>query len=90
MFNEGRNSEGCQTGKDGVRYMQELGMLVDVSHLSDGGFRDVADICTKPFVATHSNARALCPHQRNLTDEQIRILADAGGVTGMNFYPSFV
>ncbi|MBQ3273242.1 MAG: dipeptidase [Solobacterium sp.] len=86
IMNEGLT----EFGKDGVRYMQELGMLVDVSHLSDGGFRDVADICTKPFVATHSNARALCPHQRNLTDEQIRILADAGGVTGMNFYPSFL
>ena len=77
-------------GKDGVRYMQELGMLVDVSHLSDGGFRDVAEICTKPFVATHSNARAVGPHQRNLTDEQIRILADKGGVMGMNFYPMFL
>ena len=73
-----------------VAYMQELGMLVDVSHLSDGGFRDVAEICTKPFVATHSNARAVGPHQRNLTDEQIRILADKGGVMGMNFYPMFL
>ena len=77
-------------GKDGIRYMQELGMLVDVSHLSDGGFRDVAEICTKPFVATHSNARAVGPHQRNLTDEQIKTLADKGGVMGLNFYPMFL
>lgn len=77
-------------GKDGVRYMQELGMLVDVSHLSDGGFADVAEICTKPFVATHSNARAIGPHQRNLTDEQIKVLADKGGVMGLNFYPMFL
>ncbi|MBR2990720.1 MAG: dipeptidase [Solobacterium sp.] len=77
-------------GKEGIRYMQELGMLVDVSHLSDGGFWDVAEICTKPFVATHSNARAVGPHQRNLTDDQIRALAKAGGVMGLNFYPMFL
>ena len=77
-------------GKEGIRCMQELGMLVDVSHLSDGGFWDVAEICTKPFVATHSNARAVGPHQRNLTDDQIRALAKAGGVMGLNFYPMFL
>ena len=77
-------------GKEAVEYMQELGILVDVSHLSDGGFYDVADICKKPFVATHSNCRALSPHQRNLTDEMIRTLADAGGVSGINFSPNFL
>ncbi|MCC8067421.1 MAG: dipeptidase [Clostridiales bacterium] len=77
-------------GKEAVRYMQELGMLVDVSHLSDGGFYDVADICKKPFVATHSNARAISPHPRNLTDEMIRILGNAGGVTGINFAACFL
>lgn len=77
-------------GKDAVRYMQELGMLVDVSHLSEGGFYDVADICKKPFAATHSNSRTLCPHQRNLTDEQLRVLGDTGSVTGINFGPEFL
>lgn len=77
-------------GKDAVRYMQELGMLVDVSHLSDGGFYDVAAICQKPFVATHSNARALSPHTRNMTDDMIRLLADKGGVMGLNFGPEFL
>ena len=77
-------------GKEGVAYMQELGMVVDVSHLSEGGFWDVADICKKPFVATHSNAKACSPHQRNLTDEQIKALANAGGVTGLNFCPQFL
>lgn len=77
-------------GKDAVRYMQELGMLVDVSHLSEGGFYDVADVCKKPFVATHSNSRALCPHQRNLTDEQLKVLGDTGSVTGINFGPEFL
>ena len=77
-------------GKSAVRYMQELGMLVDVSHLSDGGFYDVAAICEKPFVATHSNARALSPHPRNMTDDMIRVLADHGGVMGLNFGPEFL
>ena len=74
-------------GRDAVRYMQEKGILVDVSHLSDRGFFDVADICRRPFVATHSNCRSVCPHQRNLTDEMIRALARAGGVMGLNFMP---
>lgn len=77
-------------GKDAVVRMQELGILVDVSHLSDGGFMDVAKLATKPFVATHSNCRALSPHQRNLTDEMIRMLADKGGVSGINFGPEFL
>lgn len=77
-------------GKEAVNYMQELGILVDVSHLSDGGFYDVADICKKPFVATHSNCRAIGPHQRNLTDDMIRILGNAGGVSGINFGPEFL
>lgn len=77
-------------GKEAVDYMQELGMLVDVSHLSDGGFKDVADICRKPFIATHSNCRALSPHQRNLTDEMLRVLGNAGGVAGINFGPEFL
>lgn len=77
-------------GKEAVEYMQELGMLVDVSHLSEGGFNDVADLCKKPFAATHSNSRALCPHQRNLSDPQLRRLGQAGGVAGLNFGPEFL
>ncbi len=77
-------------GKEAVQYMQELGMLVDVSHLSDGGFYDVAAICKKPFIASHSNARALAPHQRNLTDDMLRLLGNAGGVTGINFCGPFL
>ena len=77
-------------GKEAVAYMQELGILVDVSHLSDGGFYDVAKLCRKPFVATHSNCRALSPHQRNLTDEMLKILGDKGGVTGINFCSNFL
>ncbi|KIR04008.1 Microsomal dipeptidase [Lachnospiraceae bacterium TWA4] len=77
-------------GKDAISYMQELGIMVDVSHLSDGGFFDVVDICKKPFIATHSNSRALCNHPRNLTDEMIRLLANKGGVTGLNYYYKFL
>ena len=77
-------------GKDGVRRMQELGMLVDVSHLSDGGFWDVVDLTTEPFIASHSNCRALNPHPRSMTDEMIRTLADRGGIMGINFSPLFL
>ena len=76
-------------GREAVVYMQELGMLVDVSHLSDGGFYEVAKLCNKPFAATHSNSRVLSPHQRNLTDDMIRVLAEAGGVAGLNYGPEF-
>ena len=77
-------------GKDAVRYMQDIGILVDVSHLSDGGFWDVSQICQKSFIASHSNCRALSPSPRNLTDEMIRSLADKGGVAGLNFLPGFI
>ena len=77
-------------GFEAVEIMNELGILVDVSHLSDGGFWDVAKTSKKPFIATHSNARTLCPHQRNLTDTTIKTLADCGGVTGLNFCADFL
>ena len=77
-------------GLEVVNRMQELGMLVDVSHLSDGGFWDVVRICKKPFVASHSNARSLQGHTRNLDDDMLKALADAGGVTGINFFHKFL
>ena len=77
-------------GKEAVIYMNDLGIIVDVSHLSDGGFWDVVRIAKKPFVASHSNARTLSPHPRNLNDDMIRALADAGGVIGLNFAPGFL
>ncbi len=73
-----------------VKRMNELGMIIDVSHLSDGGFWDVIECSSKPIVASHSNARALCNHPRNLSDEMIRALAEKGGVCGVNFYPYFL
>lgn len=77
-------------GKEAVEYMNELGIIVDVSHLSDGGFYDIAEIAKKPFVATHSDCRALAGHQRNLTDDMIRILSEKGGIAGLNFAPEFL
>ena len=77
-------------GKEAIEYMNHIGMIIDVSHLSDGGFYDVAKISKKPFVASHSNARALSPHQRNMTDDMIKILAEKGGVMGLNFAPHFL
>ena len=77
-------------GREVVREMERLGMVVDVSHVSDGVFYDVAEMATKPFLASHSNARAVCGHKRNMTDEMIKKLADKGGVMGLNLGPEFV
>lgn len=77
-------------GKEAISYMNDQGILIDVSHLSDGGFYDVAKISRKPFIASHSNARALAPHSRNMTDDMIKTLAECGGVMGLNFAPPFL
>ncbi len=86
IMNEGLTKFGIEA----VECMQDKGIIVDVSHLSDGGFYDVADICRKSFVASHSNARVLSPHPRNLTDDMIRILGERGGAIGLNFCPYFL
>lgn len=70
--------------------MERMGMIIDVSHLSDAGFYDVYHHTTKPFVASHSNARAICGHCRNLSDDMIRKLAERGGVTGINYCADFL
>ena len=70
--------------------MESLGMIPDVSHLSDAGFDDVWECTKKPFVASHSNAREICPSLRNLTDDRIRKLADRGGCMGLNYYDKFL
>lgn len=77
-------------GKEVVTEMNRLGMLIDVSHVSDETFRDVLKYSTAPVVATHSCCRALCPHPRNMSDDMIRALSDAGGVIQINFYPLFL
>ena len=77
-------------GVEVVEELNRLGILIDVSHLSDAGFWDLVDVTRASFVASHSNSRAVCDHPRNLTDDQIRALADRGGVMGINFAPAFV
>lgn len=77
-------------GMDLVEEMNGLGMIVDVSHLSDGGFWDVLKTSKKPVTASHSNARTLCNVKRNLSDEMLKALGNQGGVAGVNFYPYFV
>ncbi|MFI3253377.1 MAG: dipeptidase [Eubacteriales bacterium] len=74
-------------GKDAVSMMNDLGMIVDVSHLSDGGFWDVEHISKKPFVASHSGCREIAPHPRNLSDQMLRAIGDKGGVVGISFNP---
>lgn len=77
-------------GVDVVKEMNRLGMLIDVSHISDAAFYDVLKYSDAPVVATHSCCRAICNHPRNLTDQMIIDLAAKGGVVQINFYPAFL
>lgn len=77
-------------GAEAVTEMERLGMIVDVSHLSRAGFDHVAGLATRPFVATHSSCDALHSHPRNLTDDQLRDVAAAGGVVGINSFGGFL
>jgi len=79
-----------QFGVEAVKYMNQIGMIIDVSHLSDGGFYDVAEHSEKPFVASHSNVRSLAAHPRNLKDDMITKIAEKGGVIGLNFAPQLL
>lgn len=73
-----------------VEEMNRLGMIVDVSHLSEPGFFDVCEVSRHPIMASHSNSRAVCDHVRNLTDKQIKALARNGGVMGLNMANEFL
>ncbi|MGH0053610.1 MAG: dipeptidase, partial [Sphaerochaetaceae bacterium] len=77
-------------GYEVVEEMERYDILVDVSHLNDEGFFDLAKIAKKPIIASHSNCRAITNHSRNLSDAMIRTIADTGGVVGLNFCPSFL
>jgi membrane dipeptidase len=87
---EGTGGGLTRFGRDVIRECARLGILIDVSHLSPAGFWDVLRLATGPVIASHSNARALCDHPRNLTDDQLRALAETGGVVGLNAYSAFV
>ncbi|MCL2881888.1 MAG: membrane dipeptidase [Coriobacteriia bacterium] len=77
-------------GKQVVRALEEQRIIVDVSHLNDESFFDVAHVATRPFAASHSNARAICDHPRNLTNEQFHLIAERGGVVGLNYFNEFL
>ncbi len=77
-------------GKAFVRRAQDLGIVIDVSHLSEKAFWDLVDITSAPVVASHSNSRAVCDHTRNLTDKQFKVICNLGGVVGLNLYPPFL
>lgn len=79
-----------EKGRAFVREMNRLGMLIDVSHLSDPGFWDVIEISEKPIIATHSNSRAVFFDTRNLTDEQFTAIINKNGVVGLNMYAGFL
>ncbi len=77
-------------GMKAMEEMDRLGIILDTSHITDRCFWDIAELKKGPFIASHSNSRAVCDHKRNLTDDMLKALADHGGVTGMNFAPDFV
>lgn len=77
-------------GRRMIRGLEERGIVVDASHLNDAGFRDLLAVAERPFACSHSNARAVCPHPRNLEDWQLREIADRGGIVGLNFYNAFL
>ena len=81
-----------KAGQDVVQLMEELGMLIDVSHLGDAGILEILDIVGPhtPVIASHSNARAVAGHPRNLTDQMLREIAEHGGLTGINFCAAFL
>lgn len=79
-----------ENGKYTIQQLEKNRWLIDVSHLNDASFWDIVHLTNMPLLASHSNARSLCAHQRNLTDEQLKAVAESGGLIGLNAYGSFV
>lgn len=77
-------------GRDVVAEMNRLGMVVDVAHVAEKGFWDVIEVANAPVINSHANARALCDHRRNLTDDQLKAVFQTGGVVGVTFVPHFI
>nr|MBP9098995.1 dipeptidase [Ferruginibacter sp.] len=94
VIGKGLNAEGkkglTEFGKQVVQRMNELGMMIDVSHLGDQSFWDVIQLTKKPIIASHSSVYSLVPHRRNLKDNQIKAIAKNGGVIQVNFNPGFI
>ncbi len=87
---EKKNNGLSDFGKEVVREMNRLGMLVDISHVSDKVMNDVLDVSTAPIIASHSSARGVANHTRNVPDDVLKRIAANGGVVMINFYPSFL
>lgn len=88
---KGNPSRGLTSyGKDTVKRLEELDMVVDVSHANEKTFWDIYDIATKPIIASHSNCKALCANPRNLTDDQLKAIKETGGLVGLNAFADFV
>ena len=77
-------------GKEVVKTMNDINMVIDVSHLNEEGFWDLYKMAKKPFIATHSNAYTICNHYRNLKDEQLKAIKDCEGIVGINLCPKFL
>ena len=92
QYAAGASAQGGLTplGRDLIPLLEAANIVLDVSHLNDQSFWDVAALSQAPLVASHSNARAVCPHRRNLTDDQIRLLVERGGLIGLNYYTHFL
>lgn len=86
----GCNNGLTDFGKNVVREMNKLNMIIDVSHLNEKGFWDVYNITEKPFIASHSNSYTICHHNRNLKVDQVRAIIEADGIIGINLYPVFI
>lgn len=87
---EPRNGGFSLRGNELVKECNNLGILLDASHLSEKGFWELTELSRQPFATTHSNAFSICPHPRNLTDDQIKAIAAIGGMIGITFVPWFV
>jgi membrane dipeptidase len=86
-----KNSGGLtQFGISLIKNMSDLNMIIDVSHISDEGFDDIASNIEKPFIASHSNSRTICNNKRNITDEQFKEIVSRKGLCGLNFYTFFI
>ena len=77
-------------GRKAIPKLEQHRIVVDISHASEPLFYDVAEIASKPLVASHSNAKAVCKHPRNLTNEQVQMIKQSGGLIGLNFHPPFL
>lgn len=88
----GHDGDGGITafGKEAIEEMERRRIVVDVSHLNDEGFKDVADLATRPFAASHSNLRSVCGHRRNLTEAQFRFMCESGCLVGLNYCRDFL